>query len=342
VRIAFVGVKRKYMELAEDYRLAFNRFHLELPYYFARDGGNEVTITTVDYRAVGVPVGSGVLRCVTETEFKNDQSKYDVIVHWRKWFPEFYKSKAVNVINCQDHSFSGEWVAAVRNAYDEKKLTGILCFPTWHQRNLQAETGLPDEALIPGLTLGVDTEIYRPEQTRESTFQMLWASDPGRGLDRCIQLALELYRRNPQFKLNVCYPDYVPPRPRIQHPAVIWHGNVSNGPKLWKLFNTCTFLPYTSCFMEPSSRAHRQGQASGMVVLYPPGRGTPSELIRENGGGYCAPIDTWADIIQEQAEGICMFNNPSGIMGRARELALSENWAVQAKRFNDYFGGKRQ
>ena len=338
MKIAFVGVKRKYLELPADYRDHFNQYHLELPFYYARDGKNDVTITTVDYKDDGRRLDGGFLRCTTEEKFKKDlTSKFDVVVHWRKWFPELHRPEAINVINCQDHSFSGEWVAAVHNAITEGKLRGILCFPHWHARNLKAETGLPDELIIPGLTLGVDTDIYKPAPDDEKgSYDMLWASDPGRGLAQALQLHIELYKLDQRFKLHVCYPDYVPPMSPIRFPGIVWHGNVSNGPKLWELFNKTGILAYTSTFREPSSRAHRQAQAAGSLVLYPPDMGTPSDLIRENGGGIVAPVKEWPRLIVKSflssGEDSCVT-----LGNVARQVALSENWAVQAKRFNDFF-----
>lgn len=336
MRIAFVGVKRKYMELSEPYRDDFNRYHLELPFYYARDGANEVTISTVDYCDSGRKLDRGFLRCETETKFKADKAiRYDVVVHWRKWFPELYRPEAINVLNCQDHSLSGEWVAAVTNAYREKKLRAVLAFPRWHGSNIAVETGLPPLGIVTGLTLGVDTDIYKPSP-KKNFHRMLWASDPGRGLGRAIQLALELFQRDKEFRLHICYPDYCPPQQKIQHPVIVWEGTVPNGPRLWNLFNECGVLPYTSTFMEPSSRAHRQAQAAGSLVLYPPGMGTPSDLIQENGGGIVAPIDTWARKIHEFAR-LMEGNVVCPMLAQARLTALNENWAVQAERFNDFF-----
>ena len=333
MRVAFVGVKRKYQELDPEYRALFNEYHLELPYYFARDGGNEVTITTVDHSGFTTPVSGSVdLSCRTEKEFVDDSTtQYDVVVHWRKWFPELYRPEAINVINCQDHSFNQEWKDAVNQARVSGKLSGILCFPTWHKRNLALETGLPLDFLIDGLTLGVDTEIYRPVE--KDPYKMLWASDPGRGLDSTLELAINLWRRDRRFILHVCVPDYVGNRSSFSHPAIAFHGNVPNGPKLWDLFNTSGILPYTSCFKEPSSRAHRQAQAAGAMVFYPPDMGSPSELIESGRTGIVAPIQEWADRI-----GRMVASEEHREIGRqAREFAVSENWAVQAERFNRHF-----
>lgn len=337
MRVAFVGVKRKYQELAPEYRDFFNQFHLELPYYFARHGPNDVTITTVDYSDYGgrpmpdAPAGSSLV-CQREDDFVRSAIPYDVVVHWRKWFPEFYRPEAINVINCQDHSFSPEWVSSVRRAFDEKKLYGILCFPTWHKRNLAAESGLPEERLIDGLTLGVDTSIYAPSADKDP-HQLLWASDPGRGLHNAIVLAIRLFQMDHRYRLNICYPDYARAESQIKHPALVWHGNVSNGPKLWNMFNRCGVLPYPSTFQEPSSRAHRQAQAAGSLVLYPRNMGSPSELIKHGETGIVSEPTMWADTIHSFVEtGLW-----KEIGARARLFAESEDWNVQAKRFTQYF-----
>lgn len=333
MRLAFVGVKRKYKDLPPDYRDAFNKYHLELPYYYAQSS-NDVVISTVDYEDRGVPVGSGWLECRLESNLKNDA---DVTVHWRKWFPEL-AGNGINVINCQDHSFSNEWKRDVILAFRSGKLYGITCFPGWHKRNLfkELDEEIPEDRLIDGLTLGVDCTIYRP--TNKKKHQLLWSSDPGRGLVDCMRMFVELYRRDQMFHLNVCYPDYVQYPVEIRHPGVTVHGSIPNGERLWQLFNECGFLPYTSRFREPSSRAHRQSQAAGCVVLYPKNMGTPSELITSGENGFVLDIDDvkgWADTIFDLSMDQQAYDN---ISIKARELALSEDWSVQAFRFNDYFG----
>lgn len=328
MRIAFVGVKRKYWELPPEYRDPFNQYHLELPYYYAKPG-NSVTVTTVDYHDAPRLVGRGDLVCIPEGD--SGLHEFDVVIHWRKWFPEFYHPEAVNVINCQDHTFSKEWRDSVQQAFNEKKLYGILCFPGWHKRNLQAESCLPQERLLDGVTLGVDTEVYRPSPGKDP-YQMLWASDPGRGLDGAIGLAIQLFHRDKRFRLHVCHPDYARGN-RVNHPAIIWHGNVNNGPKLWDLFNTTGILPYTSTFFEPSSRAHRQAQAAGSMVLYPPRMGTPSELIVDDQTGIVRDPSRWVDIIEEKVKS----GDWERLGKNARDFAVSENWDVQAERFNRLF-----
>lgn len=335
MKIAFVGVKRKYSDLSKEYKNFFNRFHLELPYYYA-SVGNDVTITTIDYSdpTGGFAVGEGWLDCQQEKEFQNHASDYDVVIHWRRWFPELYQEDAINVINCQDHSFSQQWKSDVLEAFNSKKLYGILCFPTWHKENLAKEISIPRERLLDGVTLGVDTEIYCPAKNKDP-FKMLWASDPGRGLERALQLSIKLWQKDQRYKLHVCYPDYVTRPFPINHPALVFHGNIPNGPKLWDLFNTSGILPYTSTFYEPSSRAHRQAQAAGSLVLYPPQMGSPSELIKSHHDGIVAPIDTWYETILN----ITDTEKYHEICKNARSLALSENWNTQALRFTDLFNG---
>ena len=332
MRIAFVGVKRKYQELTPEYREPFNRYHLELPYYFARDGGNNVTITTVDYDSPPTRFSmdySDFLECQTEENYKSEGRHFDVVVHWRKWFPELNKPGALNLLNCQDHSFSHEWKDSVRRAINSGQLYGILCFPGWHKRNIHEETGIPMDRLFDGVTLGVDTDVYKPAPVKDP-FQMLWASDPGRGIVPAVLLAAELFQRDKRFRLHVCVPDYVKGMFPYSHPSIVYHGFVPNGPKLWELFNSSGILPYTSCFKEPSSRAHRQAQAAGCLVLYPPDMGTPSELIQHELTGIVEPIDKWADRIRNYA----VHKEMTEIGSQAREFAVSENWSVQAQNFN--------
>lgn len=336
MKIAFVGVKRKYQELDSSYRDFFNRYHLELPFYYARDGKNWVTITTVDYNGEPLTFGeTGALQCISEGFFKSYLMNfgYEVVVHWRKWFPELYVPGAINVINCQDHSFSQEWKKSAESAFKEGKLYGVMCFPAWHKENLLTECPwLPKDRAIAGITLGVDTDIYFPDKEKNPK-EMLWASDPGRGLNGALQLALMLHQRDHDFRLNVCWPDYCKPPQMFKHPAIIWRGNVGNGPDLWSLFNKTGILPYTSTFKEPSSRAHRQAMAAGSMVLYPPGMGTPSDLIISDGNGIVAPVDMWVDTILDYVKS----GRWRELGERARNYAVAENWSVQAKMFNSVF-----
>lgn len=344
MRIAFVGVKRKYAELPPDYIESFNRFHLELPFYYARDGKNTVILTTVDHdehemdNSEGTQFpGGGALIMWSENAFKQyaRDADLDVVIHWRKWFPELHVEGALNLINCQDHSFSGEWKRDVVDAYKTGKLHGILCFPTWHEQNLFDELGgiIPRSRLISGITLGVDTDIYKPADIK-LTRELLWSSDPGRGLEGAIELAIKLWQRDRRFRLNLCYPDYAKLPMSLNHPAIRVHGSLKNDVRLWSLFRTSGFLPYTSTFKEPSSRAHRQAQAAGCVVLYPPDMGTPSNLIEDGKTGFVRNVDGWADLIIESLDnGVA-----EAISKQARELAVSESWAVQSQRFNERIG----
>lgn len=165
---------------------------------------------------------------------------------------------------------------------------------------------------------------------------MLWASDPGRGLNDAIGVALGLFHKDKRYRLNICYPDYARPATKINHPALIWHGSIPNGPKLWDVFNRCGILPYTSSFYEPSSRAHRQAQAAGSLVIYPTNRGTPSELIEDDVTGLVRPLSVnWVDIIDAY---VC-DGRWKEIGSKARDFAISENWEVQARRFENFFKG---
>lgn len=344
--VAFVGMKRAPSSMPDGYWPTFVRYHLELPWYYARYADCRVHLTTTEPVSYSESFDSGgTISTLTEGQFmdpffKEDHHPYDVVVHWRKWFPELYFPGAKNVILSQDHSYSDEWKDTVRTAYRDGKLDGILVFPKWHHRQVLAETDLPASCLYQGLTLGVDVHTYRPGN--KDPFHLLWASDPGRGLDRLIDPFLKLWNRDRRFKLSVTYPDYVQPSTIgpfsmfLRHPAVTHYPGLRNGPALWKLFNDSGFLPYSSTFPEPSSRCHRQAQAAGSVVLYPPGMGTPSDLIGD--AGLVVDIDNWADLIMELA--VFTPTNADGLTligQRARALAESESWEVQAKRFYEFF-----
>jgi len=339
MRIAFVGIEKDWYKLKQDnYADKFVKYHLELPFYYCKFGGNSVDVyTNIDKTYVV----NNELRCssaplqVRPNSAWTGGKQYDVVIHWRKWFKEYYSENAINVINSQDHSYSQEWLSKVDNATSEGKLYGILCFPTWHVNNLENELSHLHHVpkMLPGVTLGVDTEIYKPK--KKNPYDMLWASDPGRGLQQAVHLATELFREDQRFKLHVCWPDYHKDQLNLSHPAIQVHKNLSNGPELWDLFNTSAYLPYTSTFMEPSSRAHRQAMAAGCVVFYPPNMGTPSELIKDMENGYVCDIDQWRDCILECTDpGVDTIQ----VFGKAaREYAISENWEVQAKRFNKLF-----
>jgi len=339
MRIAFVGIEKDWAELEKrDYVKKFIQYHLELPYYYARDGFNSVDIVSnYEYGPFMTVQDYCPIEIIRPEKLLN--RSYDVVVHWRKWIEECYRPEAINVINSQDRSYSPEWLATVQKASAEGKLTGILCFPTWHEQKLRSEMSYFADSYMPklfsGVTLGVDTEVYVPVRPKKMK-EMLWASDPGRGVEGAVHLAIELWKKDKEFKLHICFPDYVDSDLQINHPALEIHQCLQNGPELWGLFNQCGFLPYTSTFMEPSSRAHRQAMAAGCVVLYPPGKGTPSELLTHGEDSFVVPVEEWA-------EWICnLIENKSGydrISNNARNLALSENWEVQAKRFNKLFEG---
>jgi len=333
MKIAFVGIKRKYQEIPEDYRDSFNQYHLELPYYYAKYGNNDVVISTLDYEDDGVQFEAGSLKCMLEKSVQ--LSKFDVVVHWRRWFPEFYDPGAINVINCQDHSFSQEWTSSASIAFRSGQLYGILCFKSWHKRNLLIECPwLTEDRALEGVTLGVDTDIYKPSVNKDP-YQMLWSSDPGRGMSGAIALVMKLFQIDKRFRLHLCYPDYVKQPQKIQHPALVWHGSISNGPKLWNMFNDTGILPYTSTFKEPSSRAHRQAQAAGSLVLYPPNMGTPSELIENNITGVVDNQSLWPDRIID----LIKSGKWLEIGQNARKFAESQSWKVQAENFNNLIIG---
>ncbi len=343
MRVAFVGVKKDWDALrAEGYLESFIKYHLELPWYYAKFGANAVDIYTENSfdedNAIYVFGTGGSYTLIDGT--KKFPEGYDVVIHWRKWFSDFYDPNAINVINSQDHSYSSEWMSNVFRADEGGKLHGIMCFPTWHEENLRGE--LPGLRLISGLTLGVDTDIYKP--TEKDPFSLLWASDPGRGLWGVIPVINDLYRRDQRYKLHVCWPDYVSNSGMYEslkmHPAIVFHKNLKNGPELWNLFNTSAFLPYTSQFKEPSSRAHRQAQAAGQFVFYPPDMGSPSYLIDHSTTGWVCSPDSWSSIIDRTVTNWDDYKIQS-MSKRARQLAINENWEVQARRFNKYFQGLR-
>ncbi len=348
LRVAFVGMKRPPSDLPPEYWPTFVRFHMELPWYYARYSNCEIDVTTVepvsyseDFRAVG----GGTIRTITEGQYLNplfdqESAPYDVVVHWRKWFDDLYMLGARNVMLTQDHTYSCEWRDNVQLALVRNQLEGILVFPTWHKENTLAELGpigVTSRHLYAGLTFGVDTSVYEP--IAKDPFKLLWASDPGRGLDGLVDPFLKLWNRDRRFRLTVTYPDYVKPESVarfagfFKHPGVIHKPSVRNGPELWDLFNGAGFLPYTSNFQEPSSRCHRQAMAAGCVVLYPPNMGTPSRLLEDGLTGIVSLPDLWPDVIQS----LVSTGRHSEIGQNARALAVSESWAVQAARFHSFF-----
>lgn len=332
MKIAFVGVKRKYAELPAGYIDHFIRFHLEIPYYYARDGGNDVTVVTVDHsdrspkKFDGHPNGS--IRCITEEEYKASDEAYDVVFHWRSFFNDLWKP-GVNLMLSQDHTYGPDWLSTVRSALSSDRLNGILVFRTWHKRNMEKELGGFGDRLFTDTTFGVDTDIYKPTADKDP-YQMLWSSDPGRGFDSAIGVAVKLFQKDKRFRLHLCYPDYVRKPSHTQHPALVWHGCVQNGQKLWDLFNTTGVLPYTSTFMEPSSRVHRQAQSAGSLVLYPPNMGTPSEVIEDGVTGIVSPTFTWPDRIFS----LVKSGEWLEIGKKARDFAVTQNWQTQAENFN--------
>jgi hypothetical protein len=324
----------------------FVRYHLELPFYFGKHAPIHVDIVhpePIAYREEFESGGS--ITCITERDYRDHPARsYDVIVHWRKWFDDLYDPFARNVLLSQDHSYSSEWKSAVSCAFKGERLDGILVFPTWHRENVAWELRgiVPDSRLYEGMTLGVDTEVYRPGT--KDPHSLLWASDPGRGLGDLIGPFLRLWQRDRRFHLTVTYPDYVRPEALspfssfLRHPGVRHLTGVRNGPALWDLFNTAGFLPYSSNFMEPSSRCHRQAMAAGCVVLYPPDMGTPSRLIESGMTGIVDPVSLWPDVIASMVSS----GRREEVGHNARQFALSEDWAVQARRFHGFFAKERK
>ncbi|MGD9715321.1 MAG: hypothetical protein AB7V46_25185 [Thermomicrobiales bacterium] len=341
--VAFVGMRRPPSDLPPEYWQKFVQFHLELPYYYAAHSPCHVHLTTVEPVEYNEKFpGGGSISTLTEgqfldPDFKTDHHPYDVVVHWRKWFDEMHMPGAKNVILSQDHTFSSDWKSNVEGAFAAERLDGILVFPRWHKANMAREVAIPQSALYEGLTLGVDTDIYRPG--RKDPYHLLWASDPGRGLDQLIAPFLHLWARDRRFKLTVTYPDYVRPESVarfssfLNHPGVTHLPGLRNGSELWELFNTAGFLPYSSTFPEPSSRCHRQAMAAGSVVLYPPNMGTPSDLLEDGLTGIIEHPDRWPDIIQD----LVRTGRWEEIGQNARSYAVSENWSVQARRFYEFF-----
>lgn len=338
MKVAFVGVKRDYGQLAPDYVRMFNKYHLEIPFYYAELGGNEVTVTTTNYTNTWEEFPSGgKFRNEAEQSYVggHDVHRYDVVVHWRKFFPDLYHKDAINVLHTCDHSYDQRWKHDVLEALRTRKLRKVICYKGWHLNNMACELGLDylqvRNWLTDELTFGVDPEIYKPAPNKDR-YSMLWSSDPGRGMMGAVQLAVALFQRDQRFRLHICHPDYVKVQP-IRHPAIVWHGNVNNGPELWKLFNETGILPYTSTFREPSSRAARQAQCAGSLVLYPPNMGTPSEYVRDLDTGVMRLQAGWAeDIIR-----IVNSADYERITANARAQAISESWQVQADRFNQKF-----
>lgn len=345
LKVAFVGAKRPPSDLPSGYWETFVRYHLELPYYYAQGAPTDVTLVTTEPVKYEEKFESGgSIRCVTENEYLNDQTEYDVVVHWRKWFDDLSDPMARNVILSQDHSYGPEWLANVRTASEAGILDGVLVFPTWHRENTARELrGIVDpKHLYEGLTFGVDIDVYYPGT--KDPFHLLWASDPGRGLEALINPFLRLWQKDRRFHLTVTYPDYVKSEAVarfasfLKHPAVRHLPGVRNGPQLWDLFRNSGILPYSSTFPEPSSRCHRQAMAAGSLVLYPPNMGTPSHLIESGLTGIVEDVSLWPDVIQS----LVSSERWHEIGRNARTFSLSENWRVQAQRFYNFFSKDRK
>jgi hypothetical protein len=340
-------MRRDPSSLPTGYWETFVRYHLELPWYYARYADVRVHLTTtepVEFSKNFQSEGGGTISTLTEGQFldpffKENHQPYDVVVHWRKWFDDLYVPGARNVILSQDHSYSDDWKRNVGSAFKSGRLDGILVFPSWHKENTARELDglVPASRLYEGMTLGVDTDTYYPGN--KDPYSLLWASDPGRGLDALINPFLRLWNKDRRFRLTVTYPDYVKPdvvvrfQHFLKHPGVRHLPSVRNSAQLWSLFNESAILPYSSTFPEPSSRCHRQAMAAGSMVLYPPHMGTPSMLIENGLTGIVETPDLWPDIIISRVKD----GSWQEIGRNARTYALGENWAVQAKRFFNFF-----
>lgn len=343
MRIAFVGIKRSPTEMPAGYWSTFVRYHLELPWYYARHAPIHVDIVhpePIAYSEDFRELGGGSIRCITEKQWIDEPAeRYDVVIHWRRWFDELYDVLSRNVILSQDHSYDQAWRDSAADAFDGGRLDGLLVFPTWHRDRIARELRgiVPEDRLYEGLTLGVDTDTYQP--VGKDPHHLLWASDPGRGLETLVNPFLRLWTKDRSFRLTVTYPDYVRPESVakfssfLKHPGVRHLPSVRNGPQLWELFNSAAVLPYSSNFPEPSSRCHRQAMAAGCLVMYPPNMGSPSQLIEDGLTGIVADPSLWPDVIHDH---ICS-GRWEEFGHNARTFALSESWAVQARRFHDFF-----
>ena len=342
MKIAFVGIKRSPSGMPEGYWPTFVRYHLELPWYYSRYAPIDVDIVhpePIEYHEDFTSDGGGSIRCVTESDHRECiHGHYDAIIHWRRWHDDLSDQLSRNILLSQDHSYDDRWKSQVSNAFRIGLLDGILVFPTWHRENTRRELHgiIPDSRLYEGMTLGVDTNVYLPGI--KDPFSLLWASDPGRGLGELINPFLRLWQMDRRYRLTVTYPDYVRPESLalyasfLRHPGVTHLQGVRNGPALWDLFNRAAYLPYSSTFLEPSSRCHRQAMAAGCVVLYPPNAGTPSHLIESGLTGIVEPVSLWPDVIHS----LNVTGRDAEIGHNARQYALSENWAVQARRFHRF------
>lgn len=348
MRVAFVGIRRSPYDMPPGYWPTFVRYHLELPWYYARHAPIHVDVVhpepiqhSEDFRELG----GGSISSITEREYLDQPTdRYDMVVHWRRWFGGLADLFTRNVVLSQDHSYDVQWRQEVGQAVADGICDGVLVFPTWHREQVARELhGLvPDSRLYEGLTLGVDTDTYRP--IAKDPHHLLWASDPGRGLDRLINPFLRLWSRDQSFRLTVTYPDYVRPESVaryssfLSHPGVRHLPGVRNGPRLWDLFNSAGILPYSSTFLEPSSRCHRQAMAAGCLVLYPPDMGSPSRLIEDGLTGIVADPSVWPEAISR----LVASGQWEDIGRNARTFALTESWAVQAQRFHRFISEDRK
>lgn len=368
MRVAFVGIKRPFLPIPDEIgitRETFVQYHLEIPYYYGMAGDNHCFVSTVDFGhsdPATSPDESNDIEEHPSAHFDYDWGNYergtylvreewikarngrvgwgsmDVVVHWRSWQQWAYDAcpRALHLMQTCDHSYSPEWIATTKRALVTGQLARLICFDTWHVRNTMRELDVGWDAVLTNLHLGVDTVTYRPLE--KDPFQLLWASDPGRGLAGCLEVFDHLYRRDRRYHLHITYPDYVKQKVSVSHPAIHVHHNMRNGQELWDLFATSAFVPYTCVFPEPSSRVHRQAQAAGCCLLYPPDMGSPSELIisgrtgiiMRNTDGKPTSYEGWAKVIDDFRS-----SGDSAMIGReARLFALTEDWGVQAERFN--------
>jgi glycosyltransferase involved in cell wall biosynthesis len=340
-------MRRNPSDMPADYWPNFVRYHLELPWYYARSTDCRVHLTTtepVEYSENFQESGGGTISTLTEGQFnspffKEEHQPYDLVIHWRKWYDELYTLGARNVIVLQDHTYSDQWKSDVARAYNAGKLDGLMVFPLWHKENVirELEGIIPPERMYEGLSLAVDTDVYCPEE--KDPYSLLWASDPGRGLSSLIEPFMRLWQKDRRFKLTVTYPDYVTSQALgqyssfLRHPGVKNLGCIPNGPQLRSLFNTAAVLPYTSVFREPFGRCPMQALSAGSLVLYPPDMGTPSRLIENGVSGFVEPIERWPELIASTVTSDRMKLIGDG----ARRLALANDWRVQAQRFYEFF-----
>jgi hypothetical protein len=328
MRVAFVGMQRKLSELDPSYLRTFFQYHLEIPWYYAVHAGIDVLLVTSEpIRFTESFWTGGSFTCVHGDSWKTSVD-VDAVVHWRSFDPASARPDVPNILHTCDHSYPQAWLDTVRHASVQGLLHYISCYRTWHVEQVHSELGsVPEDRFLTDLTLGVDSDLYRPEEGRDP-YKMLWASDPGRGLQQAMTVAMAAWTLDRRFRLHICYPDYSPKPDVPKHPALVDRGYVKNGPELWELWNSCSILPYASSFKEPSSRAHRQSQSAGMVVLYPPDMGSPSRLIEHGRTGLVLPLGQWPRALLEAARG-----KHDVVRSGGRELAVSEDWRVQASRF---------